>query len=89
MGPQEDLNKNECYTVKMRQKLRPSLNVYSMVMTAEKAIFQEYNAPIHKCEFVKALQNDFGIVTLEWPPQSPDISPIHKSRKPRTEADLE
>jgi hypothetical protein len=74
--------------------------VYPMVMVAEEAIFQEDNAPIHKSKPVKELKDNLGIVTMEWPAQSPDLSPIenvwrdikcwiHKNRKPQTEADLE
>jgi DDE superfamily endonuclease len=62
-------------------------------------IFQEDNAPIHKCKIVSQLMQELGIETLEWPPQLPDLSPIenvwrevkrwiHQNRKPQTEREL-
>ena len=73
--------------------------VYPMVATSETAIFQEDNAPIHKCKVASQLKQELGIETMEWPPQSPDLSPIEniwrevkrwiqQNRKPRTEMEL-
>ena len=39
-------------------------------------IFQQDNASIHKTAAVKAFMAQNGIRTFEWPPQSPDLSPI-------------
>ena len=56
-------------------------------------VFQQDNASIHKTAAVRAFFEENGIETLEWPPQSPDLSPIEnirncmkmklKSRQPR------
>jgi Transposase/DDE superfamily endonuclease/Helix-turn-helix domain len=73
--------------------------IYPMIVTSENAIFQEDNAPIHKCKIVSQLKQELGIEAMEWPPQSPDLSPIenvwrevkrwiHQNRKPRTEKEL-
>ncbi|CAG8584489.1 6474_t:CDS:2 [Ambispora gerdemannii] len=47
--------------------------IYPKVMVAEEAIFQEDNAPIHKSKPVKKFKDNLGIVTVEWPSQSPDL----------------
>jgi hypothetical protein len=39
-------------------------------------IFQQDNAPPHKTADVRAYLGDQDFKTLEWPPQSPDLSPI-------------
>ena len=39
-------------------------------------VFQQDNARIHKTAAVLAFLEEKGIQTLEWPPQSPDLSPI-------------
>jgi transposase len=70
-----------------------------MIAMSETAIFQEDNAPIHKCKVASQLKQELGIETMEWPLQSPDLSPIenilremkrwiHQNRKPRTEMEL-
>jgi hypothetical protein len=38
--------------------------------------WQQDNAPIHTCEEVIAWLEDEGIERIEWPPNSPDLSPI-------------
>jgi transposase len=54
-------------------------------------IFQQDNAPAHKKASVTAFLSEQNFETLEWPPQSPDLSPIEwvwiilkmKALKPR------
>ena len=38
--------------------------------------FQQDNAPCHKSKFTMNWLNDKGILTIDWPPQSPDLNPI-------------
>jgi hypothetical protein len=38
--------------------------------------WQQDNAPIHTCEEVLTWLEDEGIDRIEWPPNSPDLSPI-------------
>lgn len=55
--------------------------------------FQQDNASIHKTAAVMAFMDENNIRTMEWPPQSPDLSPIEniwnvmkmkmKARRPR------
>ncbi|KAG9302574.1 hypothetical protein G9A89_007278 [Geosiphon pyriformis] len=52
-----------------------------IIMNTKKAIFQEDKVPTHKYKLVKELHDNLGIVTLEWPPQSPDLSPIENMWK--------
>jgi transposase len=56
-------------------------------------IFQQDNATSHKTSAVMAYLASWGYETLDWPPQSPDLSPIEtvwnamkmkmKARRPR------
>lgn len=39
-------------------------------------VFQQDNAPCHKSRAVTQWFNDNGVRLLDWPPQSPDLSPI-------------
>lgn len=39
-------------------------------------IFQQDNASAHVCRYTKAYLESLEILTLPWPPQSPDLSPI-------------
>ncbi|GBB92165.1 hypothetical protein RclHR1_19750003 [Rhizophagus clarus] len=39
-------------------------------------IFQEDNAAPHRSKVATAARENAGIVTLDWPAQSPDINPI-------------
>ena len=39
-------------------------------------IFQHDNAPIHTAKIIKKYLKEVKINVLEWPPQSPDLSPI-------------
>ena len=40
------------------------------------SIFQQDNAPCHKSRFVKAWMEKQPFQVMEWPPYSPDLSPI-------------
>lgn len=42
----------------------------------EAVTFQHDNAPCHKAATVKDFLRQQGIPTMEWPPYSPDLSPI-------------
>jgi transposase len=74
--------------------------IYPITLVSGEGILQEDNAPIHKCKLVEELKSELGIVSMEWPPQSPDLSPIenvwkdiknwiYKNRSPRNKSDLE
>jgi DDE superfamily endonuclease/Transposase/Helix-turn-helix domain len=74
--------------------------VFPMLNMMENPIFQEDNAPIHKCRQVQRLKEELEIPCMEWPPQSPDLNPIEnvwreckkwiqKNRVCRNERDLE
>jgi len=39
-------------------------------------VIQEDNAPIHTCKLAKQWRESRGMVSLEWPPNSPDLNPI-------------
>ena len=39
-------------------------------------VFQQDNAPIHRAQQVQNWVIDHGIHVMEWPPYSPDLSPI-------------
>jgi transposase len=39
-------------------------------------VFQQDNAPCHKARRVMEFMEDKGLSTIEWPAQSPDLSPI-------------
>jgi hypothetical protein len=39
-------------------------------------IFQQDNAPCHKAESVKQFLEEYTFDVMDWPPYSPDISPI-------------
>ena len=40
------------------------------------AVFQEDNSPIHTCKFVREWRESVDMVSLQWPPNSPDLNPI-------------
>ena len=42
--------------------------------------FMDDNAPVHRATAVSEWKNDKGIVCIDWPPRSPDLNPIKKSR---------
>jgi len=39
-------------------------------------VFQQDNAPSHKSRTAKKWFSDIGLVVMDWPPMSPDLSPI-------------
>lgn len=39
-------------------------------------VFQEDNAPIHRSNIANRRKEELGLELLEWPPYSPDLSPI-------------
>ena len=41
-------------------------------------VVQEDNAPIHTCKLAKEWRKDVGMVSIEWPPNSPDLNPIEQ-----------
>jgi len=41
--------------------------------------FQQDNAPVHTARIVQQWFKDAGVVLLEQPPQSPDLSPIENA----------
>lgn len=63
-------------------------------------IFQEDNAPPHRCKVATAVRETNGVQCLPWPPQSPDLNPIEnlwsnikttvysRSRKPKNRQHL-
>jgi hypothetical protein len=59
------------YVETLKETLLPELEV-----AQGPVIFQQDNAPIHKTDAVMAFLEENQIETIEWPPQSPDLSPI-------------
>ena len=39
-------------------------------------LFQYANAPVHKARFIQKWFVEIGVEELDWPAQSPDLSPI-------------
>ena len=40
------------------------------------SIFMQDGAPPHSSKYTKSWQEEHGISTMDWPPQSPDLNPI-------------
>ena len=59
------------YIKTLKDYLLPEIEATEGLVT-----FQQDNASIHKTPAVKAFMQEKGINTFEWPPQSPDLSPI-------------
>ena len=47
-----------------------------MMQKGNSEIWQEDNAPVHKRKEVTALKEELGMKCMDWPAQSPDLSPI-------------
>jgi transposase len=59
------------YIETLKTYLLPELEAAEVPM-----VFQQDNASIHKTAAVMSFMTENGILTFEWPPQSPDLSPI-------------
>ncbi|MEY3451992.1 MAG: hypothetical protein RL711_1820 [Bacteroidota bacterium] len=59
------------YIETLKEYLLPEIEAAGVMVT-----FQQDYASIHKTPAVKAFMSENGINTFEWPPQSPDLSPI-------------
>jgi DDE superfamily endonuclease/Transposase len=64
-------NTAETYIETLKEYLLPEIAV-----STTPVIFQQDNAAIHKTAAVLSFLAENNIETLEWPPQSPDLSPI-------------
>jgi hypothetical protein len=64
-------NTAETYIKTLLDFLLPELQV-----AEGRVVFQQDNASIHKTDAVKAFFTENNVDVLEWPPQSPDLSPI-------------
>ena len=67
----EGKNTAESYIKTLKYKLLPEIR-----LATGRVIFQQDNADIHKTAAVTTFLSENNIETLEWPPQSPDLSPI-------------
>ena len=45
-------------------------------MLKESIVFQQDNAPIHKCQVVLKWLKNRNVNLMDWPSQSPDLNPI-------------
>lgn len=61
------------YKLTLDQYLLPQIDEW---YGGEEVIFQQDNAPCHKAASVKSFLEDREISTMQWPPYSPDLSPI-------------
>lgn len=52
------------------------LEMFLMPIYNNEYIFQQDNSPIHKSKVIRKFMDDKNIVTLNWPPYSPDLNPI-------------
>ena len=52
------------------------LDLFLIPFYNQECIFQQDNSPVHKSKMIKNFLNDNNIVTLNWPPYSPDLNPI-------------
>src|SRR6266850_834355 len=62
------------YVSILEDHMLPSLN--ECVISEEEVIFQQDNDPKHTSKKAKKWMEDHNITLLDWPAQSPDISPI-------------
>lgn len=63
------------YIEMLAQVLEPSI-VKFYDWDSQQYLFQQDNAPCHKSKQVLKWFQDNEVKLLEWPPQSPDLSPI-------------
>jgi hypothetical protein len=61
------------YMDTLNTHLLPQLNEW---FAHDNGVFQQDNAPCHKAATVIAMLEHEGICILDWPPYSPDLSPI-------------
>ena len=54
--------------------LKKNVKVGEMILNS--TIFQQENAPSHKCKSVQNWLLESNIKVMNWPPQSPDLNPI-------------
>ena len=67
----EGRNRAESYIKTLKDYLLPELEAADGGM-----VFQQDNAAIHKTAAVMSFMEENQVETFEWPPQSPDLSPI-------------
>jgi transposase len=67
----ESQNTAESYIKTLNDFLLPEIR-----LAGGRVIFQQDNAAIHKTAAVTAFLQENNIEILDWPPQSPDLSPI-------------
>ena len=67
----EGKNTAEKYITTLSDHLLPEIQASPGLLT-----FQQDNASIHKTRAVMSFLTENGVKTFEWPPQSPDLSPI-------------
>ena len=81
----------QSYLTMLRDVVRPELDFSREA--GRVLIYQQDNAKAHKAQPVMDYFEDWGYEVLDWPPQSPDLSPIEniwnvmkmrlKARRPR------
>jgi len=65
------------YVEKLKEDIIPNIRTKN----GDDFVFQHDNAPPHRCKLTRKFLNDSKIEVLEWPPLSPDLSPIENSWK--------
>jgi len=64
------------YSQILEHYMLPSARVLSNRRRAQHLIFQQHNAPCHTARAGKTWMNEHGFQPMDWPTQSPDMSPI-------------
>lgn len=78
VGPLEAIEgtmNSEKYLVILRHHLVPKIQQW-FGLRIRTCTYQQDNAPCHKSQAVKAFLQNQRFATMEWPPYSPDLSPI-------------